>query len=137
MLVLTLSTQLNTMAQNASIQQPNSNKEVAVAPSQASLETMYNEFIERANARIIDNEKSLVLLKTIQNIKDKEELAFYNEKVLIFEKRNNEMKSKMHDFNINSGTKAQFNEFKKRWHWGMDELIIYEKNLMTENYLNK
>jgi hypothetical protein len=87
--------------------------------------------------RIADNEKSLITLRATQNIKDVQERAFYNEKVVLFETRNMEMNNKMYTFNVVSGTIIQFMEFKKRWHWAMDELSIYEKNLMTENFLNK
>lgn len=137
-----LSTQLHTMAQNASIKQ---NKENTVASTSTvstshaalTLTELNQEFITRAKMRIADNEKSLITLKATQNIKDVQERAFYNEKVALFETRNMEMNNKMYAFNVVSGTVIQFMEFKKRWHWAMDELSIYEKNLMTENFLNK
>jgi hypothetical protein len=144
LLMLALSTQMITKAQNVAVK-PNNNKEAAVAPAATNANThapltlkeLNQEFILRAKMRIADNEKSLVVLKGTQNIQDKQERAFYNEKVALFETRNNEMNNKMYAFNVVSGTNVQFAEFKKRWHWAMDELSIYEKNLMTENYLNK
>jgi hypothetical protein len=142
LLMSILSTQLHTMAQNASIKQ---NKENTVATTSTvstshaalTLTELNQEFITRAKMRIADNEKSLITLKATQNIKDVQERAFYNEKVALFETRNMEMNNKMYAFNVVSGTVIQFMEFKKRWHWAMDELSIYEKNLMTENFLNK
>jgi len=142
LLMSILSTQLHTMAQNASIKQ---NKENTVATASTvstshaalTLTELNQEFITRAKMRIADNEKSLITLKATQNIKDVQERAFYNEKVALFETRNMEMNNKMYAFNVVSGTVIQFMEFKKRWHWAMDELSIYEKNLMTENFLNK
>jgi hypothetical protein len=142
LLISILSTQLYTTAQNASVKQ---NKENTVASASTKLTTpvvltlteLNQEFITRAKMRIADNEKSLITLRATQNIKDVQERAFYNEKVVLFETRNMEMNNKMYTFNVVSGTIIQFMEFKKRWHWAMDELSIYEKNLMTENFLNK
>lgn len=136
MLTLLLSTQFQLMAQNVAVKS-NPNKEVATVSAPMTLVELNQAFITRAKMRIADNEKSIILLKATQNIKDKEELIYYNERVALFEKRNMEMNNKMYDFNVISGTLPQFNEFKKRWHWAMDELSTYEKNLMTENYLNK
>lgn len=142
LLMSILSTQLHTMAQNASIKQKKENtvattSTVSTSHAALTLTELNQEFITRAKMRIADNEKSLITLKATQNIKDVQERAFYNEKVALFETRNMEMNNKMYAFNVVSGTVIQFMEFKKRWHWAMDELSIYEKNLMTENFLNK
>jgi hypothetical protein len=131
---------MNTNAQNVAVKST-SKKEPSTAVSKPheplTVIEMNQEFITRAKMRIADNEKSVITMKATQNIKDQEERAFYNEKVLLFENRNMEMNNKIYGFNVVSGTNAQFIEFKKRWHWAMDELSIYQKNLMTENFLNK
>jgi len=134
-MVLAASTQIHVFAQNT---QANSNSTETVLPAETeTLASLNKKFIERAKMRIIDNEQSLTLLRSIKNINDKEEYTFYLEKVDLFEKRNLEMKNKINEFNITTGTKVEFMEFKKRWHWAMDELSVYEKNLMTENFLHK
>ena len=140
LLMLILSTQINTNAQNVALKSSNNKESSALAsktPQPLTLTELNQESILRAKMRIADNERSLITLKATQNIKDAQERVFYNEKVALFETRNMEMNNKMYTFNVVSGTVVQFNEFKKRWHWAMDELSIYEKNLMTENYLNK
>jgi hypothetical protein len=142
--MIALSTQIKTEAQNV-VAKTNNHKVAIIAPAvpntitraPLSLNELNQEFITRAKMRIADNEKSLGVLKGTQNIQDQQERAYYNEKVALFETRNMEMNNKMYDFNVVSGTNVQFAEFKKRWHWAMDELSIYEKNLMTENFLNK
>ena len=142
MLIAILSTQLPGMAQNTAMK-ANSNSEASnmiVASDNKvplTLKELNQEFIIRAKMRIADNEKSVFVMKATQNIQNKEELIYYKEKVLLFENRNMEMNNKMYAFNVVSGTMPQFLEFKKRWHWAMDELSVYQKNLMTENFLNK
>ena len=134
--MLVLSTPLFITAQTADVNHNHMNGiEVAEAP--VTLIELNKAFITRAKMRITDNEKSLVTMKATQNIKDKQELIYYKEKVELFETRNMEMNNKIYAFNVVSGTSAQFMEFKKRWHWAMDELSVYQKNLMTENFLNK
>ena len=131
-----LSTPLFITAQNADVKH-NHMHGVEVAEAPVTLIELNKAFITRAKMRITDNEKSLVTMKATQNIKDKQELIYYKEKVELFETRNMEMNNKIYAFNVVSGTNAQFMEFKKRWHWAMDELSVYQKNLMTENFLNK
>jgi hypothetical protein len=136
LLMLVLSTPLFITAQNADVNHNHMNG-VEVAEAPVTLIESNKAFITRAKMRITDNEKSLVTMKATQNIKDKQELIYYKEKVELFETRNMEMNNKIYAFNVVSGTNAQFMEFKKRWHWAMDELSVYQKNLMTENFLNK
>jgi len=136
LLMLVLSTPLFITAQNADVKHNHMNG-VEVAEAPVTLIELNKAFITRAKMRITDNEKSLVTMKATQNIKDKQELIYYKEKVELFETRNMEMNNKIYAFNVVSGTNAQFMEFKKRWHWAMDELSVYQKNLMTENFLNK
>jgi hypothetical protein len=136
LLTFILSTPFIINAQNAEIK-PVNNQETAAPDAPLSLVELNKAFIIRAKMRIADNEKSLVTMKATQNIKDEQELIYYKENVELFETRNMEMNNKIYSFNVVSGTNAQFMEFKKRWHWAMDELSVYQKNLMTENYLNK
>ena len=136
LLILVLSTPLFITAQNADVNHNHMNG-VEVAEAPVTLIELNKAFITRAKMRITDNEKSLVTMKATQNIKDKQELIYYKEKVELIETRNMEMNNKIYAFNVVSGTNAQFMEFKKRWHWAMDELSVYQKNLMTENFLNK
>lgn len=131
-----MSTPFYIMAQDVATKS-NLSKDAPVTDAPVTLVELNKAFIVRAKMRIADNEKSVLVLKATQNIKDNTERAYYNERVLLFEKRNMEMNNKIYEFNVVSGTIAEFNEFKKRWHWAMDELSIYEKNLMTENFLNK
>ena len=134
MLILAASTQITSIAQNTEVN--SKAKETELKPAPVTSETIKKDFVELAGHRIVDNEKSVNILKKTQNIKDDEVRALYNENVLIFEKRNNEMKEKIKDFNVNA-TRAQQMEFIKRWNWAMDELSVFEKNLMTENFLHK
>jgi hypothetical protein len=136
LLMLVLSTPLFITAQNADVNHNHMNG-AAIEEAPVTLIDQNKAFITRAKMRITDNEKSLVTMKATQNIKDKQELIYYKEKVELFETRNMEMNNKIYAFNVVSGTNAQFMEFKKRWHWAMDELSVYQKNLMTENFLNK
>lgn len=137
LLAIILITNLNAKAQNVALNNKESAPKAQIKKEPLTIIEMNQEFITRAKMRIADNDRSLVLLRATQAIKDVQERLYYNEKVALFEKRNMEMNNKMYEFNVVSGTLIQFNEFKKRWHWAMDELSVYEKNLMTENYLNK
>jgi hypothetical protein len=131
-----LSTPLCILAQNVDIQ-PNKNQEAALANVPVTLVDINKAFITRAKMRVADNEKSLITMREMHGIKDPQAEAYYKENVALFEKRNIKMNNKMYIFNVVSGTVSAFTEFKKRWHWAMDELCVYEKNLMTENFLNK
>ena len=136
LLVFVLSTPLYILAQNAEIKSTN-DQQAAAANIPITLVEMNKAFITRAKMRVADNETSLITMRATNYIQDPQELVFYKENVTLFEKRNMEMNNKMYTFNVVSGSVAEFMEFKKRWHWAMDELSVYQKNLMTENYLNK
>ncbi len=136
LLMFVLSTPLYILAQNAEIK-PNNNQEAALVSTPVTLVDMNKAFITRAKMRVADNEKSLITMRATNYIQDPQALVFYKENVTLFEKRNMELNNKMYTFNVVSGSVAEFMEFKKRWHWAMDELSVYQKNLMTENFLNK
>ena len=125
------------MAQNKAVKPDNksNSSEPAVATNTTQLVQLKNEFTALAKLKVIENEKSVVTLKAAYRFKSKQELDYYREKVQLFETRNNDLNNKMYAFNVVSGTLSQFNEFKKRWFWAMDELIVYEKNLNSENLI--
>lgn len=137
MIMLILSAQINCMAQNMTAKPDKklNTTEEAVATNTRQLVLLKNEFITLAKVRITENEKSVVTLKAAYRFKNKQELDYYREKVLLFESRNNDLNNKMYAFNVVSGTLSQFNEFKKRWFWAFDELSVYEKNLNSENLI--
>lgn len=139
LLILTfiLFAQSNTGAQNlaANTKKPITTNKVASVdtPQTKTLVVLKDEFVKQAKLKITENEKSIAALKAVPQIKDKQELAYYKEKVQLFESRNNDLNNRMYEFNVVSGTVYQFNEFKKRWYWALDELEVYEKNLKGEN----
>lgn len=131
---------INAMAQTEKtekLSEVKTEKKVAANVKVPTLTDSYADFKVLAMHRIVDNEKSVVALNSMRGMPDPEEMAFYKEKVALFEKRNNEMKNKINDFDVTTGTEKKLTEFKKRWNWAMDELSVYEKNLMTENFLKK
>jgi hypothetical protein len=131
---------INAMAQTEkteTLSEVKTEEKVGTNPKTPTLDESYQDFKTMAMHRVVDNEKSLATLNTMRGIFDPQELAFYKEKVAIFEKRNNEMKTKISDFDVKTSNEKQLIEFKKRWNWAMDELSVYEKNLMTENFLKK